>query len=126
MISPSQTPAGQKRRMITLAWKQRPSARSPSSLAIIVSEIIRIAANSEDDTAVHSDYGGQTVSLNYIKTKVAMQMPSLCTKRSLAIRERTFGPNHPDVANSQNNLTTLYSDWFDEYRLYHRKDGRVH
>src|SRR5262245_21288118 len=72
MISPSQTPAGQKRRMITLAWKQRPSARSPSSSAIIVSEIIRIAANSEDDTAVHSDYGGQTVSLNYIKTKVAM------------------------------------------------------
>ena len=29
-------------------------------------------------------------------------------KRSLAIREKSLGPNHPDVANSLHNLAELY------------------
>ena len=31
-------------------------------------------------------------------------------KRSLAIRERALGPNHPEVANSLNNLASLFND----------------
>jgi hypothetical protein len=31
-------------------------------------------------------------------------------KRSLAIREKTLGPNHPEVAGSLNNLARRYGD----------------
>src|SRR4051794_19349858 len=31
-------------------------------------------------------------------------------KRSLAIREKALGPDHPDVANSLNSLAALYQD----------------
>jgi tetratricopeptide (TPR) repeat protein len=31
-------------------------------------------------------------------------------KRALAIREKALGPDHPDVANSLNNLARLYQD----------------
>ena len=39
-----------------------------------------------------------------------MPMPSRCYKRSLAIREKALGPDHPDVAGSLNNLAVLYHD----------------
>ena len=35
-------------------------------------------------------------------------MPSRSYKRSLAIREKTLGPDHPDVASALNNLASLY------------------
>ena len=37
-----------------------------------------------------------------------MRMPSRSYKRSLAIREKSLGPNHPAVATSLNNLARLY------------------
>ena len=39
-----------------------------------------------------------------------MPMPSRSYKRSLAIREKSLGPDHPDVAGSLNNLAALYRD----------------
>ena len=42
------------------------------------------------------------------QAKVAMPMPSRLYKRSLAIREKALGPDHPDVATSLNNLAVLY------------------
>ena len=39
-----------------------------------------------------------------------MRMPSRSYKRSLAIREKSLGPDHPDVAISLNNLAALYRD----------------
>ena len=44
-------------------------------------------------------------------------------KRALAIREKTLGPDHPDVANSLNNLAGLYQDqrrYADAESLYKR------
>ena len=35
-------------------------------------------------------------------------MPNRCTNASLAISEKAFGPDHPDVAFSMNNLADLY------------------
>ena len=37
-----------------------------------------------------------------------MPRPSRCYKRSLAIGEKTFDPEHPEVAASLNNLAELY------------------
>jgi hypothetical protein len=34
--------------------------------------------------------------------------PEQLHKRSLAIREKALGPDHPDVANSLNNMASLY------------------
>ena len=50
-------------------------------------------------------------------------MPSRSTKRSLAIREKALGPDHPDVARSLNNLAELYDDqgrYADAEPLYKR------
>ena len=44
-------------------------------------------------------------------------------KRSLAIREKALGPDHPDVATSLNNLAVLYQDqgrYADAEPLYKR------
>jgi Tfp pilus assembly protein PilF len=41
-------------------------------------------------------------------TKGVMPMRSHWCKRSLAIREKALGPNHPDVATSLNNMGLLY------------------
>ena len=44
-------------------------------------------------------------------------------KRSLAIREKALGPDHPDVATSLNNLAVLYDEqgrYADAEPLYKR------
>ena len=44
-------------------------------------------------------------------------------KRSLAIREKALGPDHPDVATALNNLAVLYEDqgrYADAEPLYKR------
>ena len=52
-----------------------------------------------------------------------MPMPKPLYKRSLAIREKALGPDHPDVAQSLNNLAVLYRDqgrYADAEPLYKR------
>ncbi len=43
-------------------------------------------------------------------TRAATPRPSRLLKRSLAIREKALGPEHPDVGTSLNNLAALYQD----------------
>ena len=55
----------------------------------------------------------------------------------MAIRETALGANHPDVGQTLHNMLIRMesgrfkvfkhlNDWFDEFRLYHRRDGKVH
>ena len=55
--------------------------------------------------------------------KVAMPKPSPLYERSLAIREKALGADHPDVSASLNNLAELYrakGRYADAEPLYRR------
>lgn len=49
-------------------------------------------------------------ALKYCSTNVFCRTAELFLKRSLEMRERVLGPNHPDCAQSLNNLAALYNE----------------